>query len=199
MSLNQDNVIYDNVFTEDEIKNIYDLVNGDNVKTQIVPIYCQQAYHFQIPENIINKVTQIAKDITKENLKLTEISFASYSKKYGELPLLSPHFDNTFEEKRLTLDVQLKSNISWPIVIKGRSFTLKDNQALTFSGTHQIHWREFRKFKEEDYIDMLFCHFSYVDNNEKTTLAEYRQIMSDSIYFVNNYYQEIIKERVTNE
>lgn len=199
MNINQEHFIYDNVFTQEEIDSIYNIIKTNQVVgTEIVSIYCQKAYHFQLPDQIINKVTEIANKLVSKKLKLTEISFASYSKEYGELPLLSPHFDNMFTEPRLTLDVQLKSNFSWPIVVRGNEFTLKDNQALTFSGTHQIHWRTFREFRDDEFIDMLFCHFSYEDNNIKTSIEELRETVKESIYFVNKYYQNIIKEYHTN-
>ncbi len=198
MDINQQHIIYEDVFTQEEIESIYNVINsGGVVGTEIVSIYCQKAYHFQLPDQIINKVTDIANSLVDKKLKLTEISFASYSKEYGDLPLLSPHFDNTFEEPRLTLDVQLRSNFSWPIVVRGTEFTLKDNQALTFAGTHQIHWRTFREFKEGEFIDMLFCHFSYADDDIKTTVKELRETVQESIYFVNKYYQNIIKKYQT--
>lgn len=195
MNINQEHIIYDDVFTQEEIDSIYNVINsGGVVGTEIVSIYCQKAYHFQLPEPIIKKVTEIANSLVSKKLKLTEMSFASYSKEYGDLPLLSPHFDNTFEEPRFTLDVQLKSNFSWPIVVRGTEFTLKDNQALTFGGTHQIHWRTFREFNDGEFIDMLFCHFSLAEENVKTTVDELRETVQESIYFVNKYYQNIIKQ-----
>ena len=90
--------------------------------------------------------------------------------------------------------MQLKSNIDWPILVEGQSFTLKNNEALTFSGTHQVHWREYRKFKEEDFIDMLFCHFTIKDNPKKITMDEKITIESQSIYWMNKFYQDIMKD-----
>ena len=130
MSINEENIIIKNIFTDNEINSIYDVVKLNENRSEIVAVYSQKAYHCQMPENIISKITNIAKATIKENIVLSEISFASYSKKYGDMPLLSPHFDNTFKEKRFTLDVQLKSNISWPIFVSGKAFTLNDNEAL---------------------------------------------------------------------
>jgi hypothetical protein len=45
-------------------------------------------------------------------------------------------------------------------VAPDKKFTLKNNQALTFSGTHQIHWREPQNFEDDQYVEMLFCHLS---------------------------------------
>ena len=73
------------------------------------------------------------------------------------MPKLFPHFDG-FPEPRLTFDYQIGSNTSWPLVVEDREYVLKDNQALTFSGTHQIHWRVHKDFSETDYLDMIFFH-----------------------------------------
>lgn len=194
-----ENKIYKDILTQDEIDQIYKIVESSNVVgTQVVPIYAQKAYHFMLPENITNKIESFVNSISKHRLKLTEISFASYSKEFGDLPLLSPHFDNTFKEPRFTFDVQLKSNISWPIIVRGQSFTLNDNEALIFSGTHQIHWREFREFKDGDFIDMLFCHFSLADSSETIKIEDLYQTVSEHIFFVNQYYQNIIRKFKNN-
>jgi hypothetical protein len=48
---------------------------------------------------------------------------------------------------------------------------------LTFSGTNQIHWREYKEFKDNDFIEMIFAHFS-IDSepsykeNHKSDIAE---------------------------
>ena len=187
--------IYKNVLTEDEIASIYDTVSkADKDQSQIVRIYCQKAYHVPLPENIVTKIENFVNKEHNDSLKLSEISFASYSKEYGEIPLLSPHFDNTFKEPRITFDIQVRSNIQWPISVRGREFTLKDNEALTFSGTHQIHWRPYREFKDNEFIDMIFCHFTLKNKPEPRSADEVLDTVSDHIYHVNKYYQDIIRE-----
>jgi mannosyltransferase OCH1-like enzyme len=67
----------------------------------------------------------------------------------------------TKESVKVTFDIpsELKSTFDWKIFVEGKSFTLKDNDALVFSGTNQLHWRERINFKKDDFVDMLFCHF----------------------------------------
>ena len=36
---------------------------------------------------------------------------------------------------------------------------MKDNEALTFSGTHQVHWRPKREFVEGEFLEAIFMHF----------------------------------------
>lgn len=191
------NEIHDNIFTDQEIEDIYNAIENSNTdNTNLIPIYRQRAYFCNMPQNIRDRVTGLATSIFNQRVRLTEISFANYSKQSGmEDPILSPHFDNTFEEPRLTLDVQLLSNFTWPIVVEGKSISLKNNQATTFSGTHQIHWREYREFKDTDSIDMLFCHFSIEEDSvTKISMKEKMETESRSIFWINKFYQDIMKE-----
>ena len=114
-------------------------------------------------------------------VKLTEYSFARYSNESGYSPKLFPHYDSVFDAPRITLDVQLKSNFNWDLFVEGKQFSLKDNQALVFSGNTQIHWRENQKILDGETLDMVFCHFSSteyptLENNHKATM-ESRELM----------------------
>lgn len=158
------NSVCKNIFTQKEIEDIYDRIDYyQKENTTIVPIYAQKVWFTEFPENIIQKVKSVAEKEYNEELTLEGMSFARYSIEYGERPNLTPHYDNTFVEQRLTLDIQLKSNIKWPIVVEDNKFILNDNEGLTFSGTHQIHWRDYKDFENEDFAEMLFCHFSLKD------------------------------------
>jgi hypothetical protein len=56
--------------------------------------------------------------------------------------------------------VQLKKFIvgDWPIVVEKEKYILQDNQALIFSGTHEVHWRDKKTFAKGEYLDMIFAH-----------------------------------------
>lgn len=187
------NTIYSNVFTENEINDLYNVIDlKQTEKTTVVSIYAQKAWFIDLPETIKNKVKQIAEKIYNQELELEEISFARYSKEYGNLPNLTPHYDNSFLEQRLTIDVQLKSNIDWAIVVEDKSFILKDNEALTFSGTHQIHWREYKEFNNDNFIEMLFCHFS-LKNKQKITIEEKIEIERKMSLYSNTFATNLMK------
>lgn len=199
MNRNLPNTIYKNIFTQQDIKDIYEVVEKTKEdQTFVIKQYRQKAYFTNLPQHVINKITNFVQNIYSEKIKLTEISFATYRKTEARDPILSPHFDTTFNEPRLTFDIQLNSNIDWPIVVEGQSFTLKNNQALTFSGTHQVHWREYREFKDEDFIDMIFCHFSLEENNNPITLEETKEIHKRFMYYMDTFYQDVI-ERIKSE
>lgn len=161
MDYNQPNVIVDKVFTDDEISQIYDHINNTpEDRQQVMKIFSHKAYHSWMPENIVESITKAAQSTTDRKIVLGELSFARYAIFEEDLPVqLPPHWDEVFREPRLTFDIQLGSNRDWPIVVEGREYTLKDNQALTFSGTNQIHWRTKTNFSDGEFVDMIFAHF----------------------------------------
>jgi hypothetical protein len=188
------NKIYKNILSEQDIKDIYvEIEKAQENQTMTLQHYRQKAYFVELPKHVVDKISLFVQNIYPEKIKLTEISFATYRKVDGPDPILSPHFDSTFEEPRFTFDLQLKSNISWPIVVEGKAYVLNDNEALVFSGTSQIHWRTPRDFKDDDFIDMVFCHFSLVDNNKKISLEETRDNIKSLIYYMDKFYQDIIE------
>jgi hypothetical protein len=174
MSFTYENKVVDNIFTTNEINQIYKHVGETpEDKRMYVKDFSHLAYLSWLPDNIVKKVTEIARAETGLDLELRELSFARYSKFGSEdvEPKLFPHLDETFKEPRITFDIQVESTIDWPIVVEGNSFTLKDNQAIIFSGTHQVHWREKVKFDMSDHTDMIFCHFSVI-GSEPNSLGD---------------------------
>jgi|LakMenEpi13Oct10_1017325.scaffolds.fasta_scaffold00001_26 hypothetical protein len=182
------NSVCKDIFTDKETEEIYSLINyNQSENTTIVPLYAQKVWLFtQFPESIIQKVKSVAEKEYGEELTLEGMSFARYSIEYGERPNLTPHYDNTFIEQRLTLDIQLRSSIRWPIVVEDSRFILNNNEGLTFSGTHQIHWREYVEFEKQDFVEMLFCHFS-LKNKKPISLQEKIQIESKMAQYSNGY------------
>ena len=179
MYKDHDNFIVDNIFTDQEINDIYK--NIETLETQTVGVLGQTAYHGEFPDHIISKIEKTMNAVLTYPVKLTEYSFARYSNKSGYSPKLFPHYDSVFDAPRITLDVQLKSNFNWDLFVEGKQFSLKDNQALVFSGNTQIHWRENQKILDGETLDMVFCHFSstkypILENNHKATM-ESRELM----------------------
>lgn len=167
MKYDEINTTVDNVFTQEEINSIYKSLQN-NSGGDFVKVHCQANTFIQLEESIIQKVTSKAKEISgNNNLILTEYCHARYNNvtsncgRFHYRPSLFPHYDETFKEPRFTFDYQLAGNIEWPIVVEpDKVFSLKNNQAVTFSGTHQIHWRQPQIFSDNEFIEMLFFHFS---------------------------------------
>jgi len=179
-SIVKNNLIVSNIFSDNELKTLYDDINIEINKYHQPQVTLGRLYSvlywkenkvenngpvdFKTNMPIVNKIIGSAQQYSDFNLELESISFTRYSLKYGT-PDLPPHVDTNFKQPRLTFDIQLKSNTQWPIIIEKNIYTLKDNEALIFSGTHQVHWRQKKVFNVDEYVDMLLCQFS-----EKTTI-----------------------------
>jgi len=171
MHSNEKNIIIKDFFSESEIEDIYRHVSETpDDKKHLVDSFGHVAYFSGLPDNVIKKIEQVAAQNYDKKIRLEAVCYARYSLEHGIKPKLFPHYDDTFEDPRLTVDIQLRASKPWAIVVEGRPYVLENNQALTFSGTHQIHWREKTVFESDDYVDMIFCHFSEdVDNLAKIT------------------------------
>lgn len=167
MKLNESNVIVRNVLTNEEIEEVYGNINKAQEST-VISLFGQTVTNFELPNSVREKVIKYCEDISGESgLEISEYQFAKYVNTIDEngdpvIPKLTPHYDDSFKEPRLTFDYQIFSNTSWPIVVEGKEFTLRNNEALTFSGTHQVHWRTPKKFDDKDFMHMIFFHLRKV-------------------------------------
>jgi hypothetical protein len=176
MKHNEANVVIDNVLTQDEVSQLITAVENSH-GSDFVSVHCQTNNFIELPSNIINKFTEQARHVSgNNNLVLTEFCHSIYKNREVDgvkyRPSLFPHYDETFKAPRFTLDYQLRSTIDWPIVVEpDKELILKDNQAATFSGTNQIHWRTPTEFSDDDSVEMIFCHFSdpSIDDKDKET------------------------------
>lgn len=149
--------IIKNIFTKKELTFLYNEINDIIKQDYIIQETLGRLYsvlywkeykkenngsvNLKINKNIVDKIINIAEKNSGKLLELESISFTRYSQEYGS-PNLHPHVDTKFEEPRITLDIQLDGNVSWNIVVEEQLNVLKNNDALIFSGTHQVHWRE---------------------------------------------------------
>lgn len=167
MKIDEQNIIVENVFTQEEINSVYNSMKNSS-GSAFVKAFSQANTFITLEDNIIEKITNKAKEISgNNNLVLTEYCHARYANVTSDCgkrhykPSLIPHYDHTFKEPRFTFDYQLDANVEWPIVVEpNKKLILKNNQAATFSGTHQIHWREPQHFTDDQYVEMLFFHFT---------------------------------------
>lgn len=202
MKHDEANIVVDNVLTEDEIEQIWAAVKNSH-GSDFVSVHCQTNNFIELPQNIVEKFTKYARTISgNDSLVLTEFCHSDYQnrevngKKYR--PSLFPHYDETFKTPRFTFDYQLRGTIDWPIIVEpDTKLVLKDNQAATFSGTNQIHWRQPTEFSDNDSVEMIFCHFSdptadekddATNNRMKQKASEYQQWFTANGGFSNGDY-----------
>jgi hypothetical protein len=167
MKHDENNVILDDILNQDGVNSVRASISR-SFGSNFIQEHCQANLFIQLEDTVVEKFTRLARQVSgNNNLVLKEHCFARYENvtsncgKFHFKPSLFPHYDETFKEPRFTFDYQLSSNISWPIFVEpDKEFVLKDNQAITFSGTHQVHWRKPTLFKDGDFVEMIFCHFS---------------------------------------
>lgn len=164
MTYTDKNVVIDNVLTDDEVSKIYESLESP-YRAYVMEKYGQKVSDFWLPDSVLDKIVRHCELVSGvSGLTLWAYQFSRYERFVRDdgktsHPNLTPHFD-TFEEPRFTFDYQLGGNTTWPIVVEGKEFELNNNQAVTFAGTHQIHWRPKKVFEAGEYIDMIFCHLS---------------------------------------
>jgi hypothetical protein len=166
MKKNFPNILIKNALESKDIAEIFETVNNTSHKT-FLDTLCYYSWHIKLPEHIENKFLKYAENIAGTKLKLLEYNFSRYEIVENYHPLLFPHTDEAFSGPRVTLDYQVRSNIKWPIVVDDwenqKEFLLQDNEILTFSGTHQIHWRPKQNFDKDNFLEAIFLHFEPVD------------------------------------
>jgi len=132
---------------------------GTGVNNQLGRI---QVGHLNISKDIINKMYDLIYSKFGLNLKMDHALYAEYSKKYGK-PDLPPHYDH--DTNLLVIDYQLDANTEWNLGVDFESYSLENNSALIFNANEHIHWRPHKKFKENEYVKMIF--FRFFDPNNR--------------------------------
>jgi hypothetical protein len=194
MKHNESNIIIENVLTEEELSMLYSKINSPNSK-YVMKLFAQTVSDFELPNSIAKKIIDYSEKISGESgLEIAEYQFAKYKKvlddESGEplLPKLIPHWDAAFEEPRFTFDYQIGGNTTWPIIVEEKEFILKNNSALTFSGTHQIHWRIPKAFDDDQYLDMVFFHLRKIGAQKSPDSLE--TIMLEKLDVYSESYKE---------
>jgi len=74
---------------------------------------------------------------------------------YGEEGICPPHRDQS--NCQWTLDLCIKQDRPWNLFVEDSVFVMQENEALVYSGTDQIHWRE--KIHPKGHCYLVFFHF----------------------------------------
>ena len=164
--------VHDSDFNPIVLENVLDQADIDHILKQIdeyppekikVQKWGGQGVYqtIQPDSHLTEKLTKLMSDSIGEPMFLREFSVVKYSAEFNYLVKLFPHYD-TRPVDMFIMDVQLKTNEDWGLVVEGKQFNLKDNQALIFSGTNQMHWREKKVLPAHTDINMMFCWFTHV-------------------------------------
>jgi hypothetical protein len=163
-----------NLFTEEEYASLYDQINKYSAIPEYVRVVDELGYTSTglFLNNDISSV--LWKKIgTELGISIERISthYARYSLQSGHKPLLMPHYDRALTKSMFSLAIVLDSTFDWDIYVEGEKFVPRKNDAVLFSGSHQVHWRPDVEFKEDDYYDIVVCQFEE-QTQEDLTLSE---------------------------
>ena len=134
-----------------------------------------------VPKEITDKLVGYVDSLGHKVVRF-ESMFSRYSNKFGT-PRLTPHFD--IGEPAITIDYQIRSNVSWPIAVDGIVYDILDNDALIMHSSNTVHWRPPQIILDEEYVDMVF--FRFIIESEEMSTNEKRLI-------AYKYYQEYKEE-----
>lgn len=196
-------IIIDNVFTEEQIAHIYTVIQAAPLShLKVAPWGGQCSWQqTRFRKDIIDRVNEIGLMVLGDKAKLQEdYSFVRYSEEYGYKPKLFPHQDKR-EKPRFLLDIQLRADEPWGIVVEETTYHLQNNQGVFFSGTNQQHWREKKEISPHSRIDMLFCNFEFTDGREFEDHYD-QTALKRSIFLRQKYKLEdnpLIADRKINE
>lgn len=161
--------------SDDEVKEIKELIEhgkslvpGGFYSPLVLPKLAREQIELKISGKLLKKIEDFASDFVGEDVKMTHNSYLSYNAKHSEdssiTPNLPPHFDSDNYFTKLTIDYQLDSNISWPVVIDVNgelySFDMEYGDLLVFWGAGTIHWRDPIILKKGDNCEVWTAHFA---------------------------------------
>lgn len=181
-------VVVKDILSQEQIDRIYNQVkpfiedNPHRVLTDSDLGYF--AYTYPLDRDIRNTIRDKAIEISGVELNKVGISFARYTSKTGYIPQLPPHYDIMLTKPSFTFSVQLNNTKPWNLSVEDNTYSLSYNEALFFSGTHQVHYRPPIFFDTDDYFDILVCQISS-DKSDILT-DEHRAYMQERIEYYKN-------------
>ena len=170
-------IIIKNFFTEEEIKSIYQS-REDGITLIPDEAFGFITYTDAFTEQVENKIVNVVQQYAPFKVMRWGNHMPRYTLKSQSQPQLLPHYDTGLDRAALTLSIQLESTLPWQICVGQECFTLERNDAVLFSGSHQIHWRPKIVFSETDYYDILVAQVVQDTENPLTLDQDHRDRMS---------------------
>ena len=164
---NTPNVVIKDFFTKEEINDIYVyrknweenriVLSEENPhgNTRIDESTGYETVTAMFPQNIRDKIQKQMEKLSPYQLRFDGLHMPRYSHASGSRPKLRPHYDVGLTHACFTLSIQLNTSKPWDLLVDGREFSLNYNEALFFSGSHQVHWRPDMEFSENDFFDVI--------------------------------------------
>ena len=138
-------------------KNVGGMQNGYRIDPDLGRLLIE---HLPLSFNIINEISKNFIDILN-GYKYVNTMYCKYSSEYGR-PQLQNHLDKGKFET-ICIDYQLDSNTDWDLTIENKTYTLKNNDAVSFHTKKQLHGRSIKNFNPGEYVTMLFIYFDKIE------------------------------------
>jgi len=178
-------ILIQDVFDKDHLFTIKHHYKRFEHYYQAVGYAGQRKWGLNYPE-ISKRLEDVVSKKLGEEIIATELELCIYTPDFGYEPKLYPHYDNhETGGQRITVSVQIDSNVDWDLFVENKRYKCNNNEGLIFSGTQQIHWRDNLKFKKGDYSAAIFAHFKY--KNNKPLSPNQKEIMD---YWETRYQKE---------
>jgi hypothetical protein len=117
-------------------------------------------YFENFEQKVLDKFKSGLEAAVGHPVKKPGVLFCRYSKKSGDFPRLLPHSDRIMKNPSVTTTLELDTTIDWDIYVEDEKFNLTKNEMLIFSGSHNVHWRPYIEFGDEDYFDIIILQSS---------------------------------------
>jgi hypothetical protein len=152
---------------DDLIETEYEVISEKNrFYPKKIKHMSRQLIEFECPKEIEDVMNSHAKPVYKEEIKLCHYNYIKYDMQYGDgkyAPSLPPHIDA--DENLVTFNYQIGGNVDdWQLVIDGKYYDLKNEDAIVFSAVNQVHWRPKRHWKPGEYVEIVSFDYCPPDN-----------------------------------
>lgn len=190
-------IVLKDVFTPEQYKHIYDSVNSvfpkelaPDVPSDVTGYKNEgQIGYFSYTKGfddiIYKQIVKVVEEATGIKIYDPRVHFARYTTKTGYPPTLLPHNDMGVKNPAITLSIQLDSSFDWELCAYDTCDTISKNEAMLFSGSHQIHWRPVKEFGQEDYFDIMVCQLHI--NNDGLSEEHWNEMHELKKQYVQQY------------
>jgi hypothetical protein len=121
---------------------------------------------FDCPPVIENIMDSYCKPLHKDPIRLTHYNYIDYNPIYGngvKAPSLPPHLDA--DENLVTFNYMIGGNVDdWTLWVEDKPYDLKLGDAIIFSAVNQVHWRDKRKWKPGEFVEIVSFDYCPVTN-----------------------------------
>lgn len=183
--------LIENIFSDEDMEQILKTVSNVDfeIDNKLGRVRAIPAIKNMLPLRIIEKFNDIVIQMGYRSLNMAGITYVEYSNLYGK-PNLPPHFDG--DDNELIINMQIDANTVWPLGLNLDVYELKNNSALIFNANKEVHWRTHKKFKDGEYVNMMFIRFANLRNKSDYSHLVLRQndpIFDDVRAFRDSYPQ----------